>query len=112
MVLVAVIVRLVIGDIVAAVHKAGVLPLTARGAVLAPLAPDDFQIHRPPIVKMEGGADAAISNGGLADVGATPTGTLEVQNLHFAASSLSTSRRAASLRMLTPSELLAALIPC
>jgi hypothetical protein len=61
---------------------------------------------------MEGGADAAIANGGLADVGTAPTGTLEVQNLHFAVSSLSTSRRAASFRMDTPFELLAELIPC
>ncbi len=53
-------------------------------AVLCPLRPIDFQIDGPAIVKVERGANAAVANGGLADVRATPSSPFEVKCFHGA----------------------------
>ena len=56
------------GNIVAVIHKAGVLPLeNLRAAMLCPLCSGDFQVHRPSIIEMEGGTDTAVADGVKSD---------------------------------------------
>ena len=79
--LVAVVVRVVVRDIVAVSNEARVLPLIAQRAAFAPLASADFKIDGPAIVEVERCADAAVADGGFADVRAAPTCALETERL-------------------------------